>query len=62
MLPEVNFPNLKFVNEPESLRVRNRAFKLISAYDVISSHSIAVIQWPVCRNTSCCSLGLTQNL
>jgi hypothetical protein len=35
---------------------------LLKAYDVISSHAIAVMQWPVCLNISCCSSGLTQNL
>jgi hypothetical protein len=31
-----------------------------SAYDLISS--IAVMQWSVDQNKSCCSSGLTQNL
>ena len=37
-------------------------FNLLSAYDVISNHVTAVMQWPVGLNTSCCSSGLTQNL
>jgi hypothetical protein len=34
---------------------------LLSAYDMISSHAVAVMQWPVSLNTSCCSSGLTQH-
>ena len=34
----------------------------LSAYDLISRHVVAVIQWSVCLNTSCYSSGLTQNL
>ena len=35
---------------------------LLSAYDLISRHAIAVMQWLVGLNTSCCSAGQTQNL
>ena len=35
---------------------------LLSAYDVISHHTVAVTQWPWCLITSCCSSGRTQHL
>ena len=35
---------------------------LLSAYDVISRNVIAVMQWPLCLITSCCSSVLTHNL
>ena len=39
-----------------------KTIELLSAYDVISRGTIAVLQWPVCLITSCCSTGLTLNL
>ena len=35
---------------------------MLNAYDVISRHAVAVMQWPVCLITSCCSSVLTYNL
>ena len=36
--------------------------KLLSAYDVISRHVVAITQCPGRLNSSCCSSGLTQQL
>jgi hypothetical protein len=35
---------------------------LLSHYDVVSRHAIAVMQWPVGLNKSCFSSDLIQNL
>ena len=43
-------------------RINTYFFNLLSAYDVILSHAITVMQWPVGLNTSCCGSVLTQNL
>ena len=44
------------------MKVKAFAINLLSAYDLISHHAVAVMQWSVGLNVSCCSSGLTQNL
>ena len=57
------YPKIIEANNTENSNVKEKSGKvnLLSAYDVISSHVIAVMQWPVGLNTSCFSSGLAQN-
>ena len=35
---------------------------LLNAYDLLSRHAVAVMQWSVGLNKACCTSGLTHNL